>query len=360
MAHRIKNEGDSAGELLGEKIQYVLRGDSTLRGHVFSETKVFLESDSSILFLPAYPEIGRTTVDGTHFVEIDGVNLPANQTEFASDPVFSFTSRTLHEFVTEKSDLNAISFSLAEVREGSLSLSRRFATVAAGSVLIPDAQTDGDIEIIAESIRILRDIDKTLVVRSAAPLAAILAGVRSKGYLSPPLMQGSFSTLLVAGSHTEGATKQLAKISARWGASRPIDTSLALENSALAAVATIDDGINKLVNKSLAIVSTERIRLKEHNTLEHGEKVMQSIIAAVQGLSNYADIVVTKGGITSAEVARSGLGATEAWVLGQILPGISVWRVVDRNERLLLLVIVPGSVGDSDTLIKVLEIVGID
>jgi len=173
-------------------------------------------------------------------------------------------------------------------------------------------------------------------------------------------MIGKFSTLLIAGSHTDGATRQLAQISARWGEAEVINTALAMQNPAQAATSAITEGKLKLQSDSLAIITSERHRLSEHNTLAHGEKVMDSLIYAVKELCTDADIVVTKGGITSAEVARSGIGADDAWVLGQILPGISVWKVKDRGNRELLLVIVPGSVGDSDTLMKVLEIVGLN
>ena len=106
-------------------------------------------------------------------------------------------------------------------------------------------------------------------------------------------------------------------------------------------------------------MASERTRLAEHNTLEHGGKVMDAIISTVQSLCAFADVVVAKGGITSAEVARAGIGAKEGWVLGQILPGISVWKVKDRTGRELMYVVVPGNVGDPDTLMKVLEIVGV-
>ncbi len=360
LARNIKAAGDAAGLALGEEIQYVLRGDSTLRGHVFSESEVFLNSGNSIIFLPAYPEVGRRTIDGIHYVRIEGVDIPAAQTEFAQDPVFSYSAKTLIDFVAEKSARKGFSFSLSDVRAGALELSKKFASVPAGSVILPDAESDADIEIISDAIKLLRNSGQPLVVRSSAPLAALLAGVRSNGFLTPPLMSGTFSTLLVAGSHTEGATRQLAAISSRWGEAEVINTARAMEDPIQAAASAITEGRRKLAESSFAIITTERHRLSEHNTLEHGEKVMRALICAVEELSVSADIVVSKGGITSAEVARTGIGADDAWVVGQILPGISVWKLKDRRARELLLVIVPGSVGDSDTLMKVLEIVGLN
>jgi len=360
LAQHIKRDGDAAGVILGEEIDYVLRGDSTMRGHIFTETSVFLGENNSILFLPAYPDVGRTTVDGVHYVRIEGVNKRADETEFAHDPVFSFKTSTMVDFVSEKSELKGVYFSLDQVREGAQALAKQFATVTPGSVIVPDAQDNSDIEIISEAVKILRAESSPLVVRSAAPLAASLAGVRSSGLLSAPLKSGNFSTLLVAGSHTEGATKQLAQIAARWGEPEVINTELALIDPKSAARQVISRGREKLTERSFAMVTSERNRSGEHNTLEHGEKVMQAIIASVQELCTYADVIVAKGGITSAEVARAGIGATKGWVLGQILPGISVWTMNDQNGRELLYVVVPGNVGDPETLMKVLEIVGVN
>ncbi len=355
----IKVDGDAAGAILGEEIEYVLRGDSTLRGHVFTETEVFLNGKNSILFLPAYPDVGRTTIDGVHYVRIEGKNKRADQTEFAHDPVFSFKTSTMVDFVTEKSERIGFHFSLADVRDGAESLSQKFAAVSPGNVIVPDAENDADIEIISDAVKILRASAAPLVVRSAAPLAASLAGVRSKALLKAPLKTGTFATLLVAGSHTEGATKQLAQISARWGDPELVSTDAAMRSPKSAAEMVIEGARVKIAERNFAIVASERVRLAEHNTLEHGGKVMEAIIFSVQGLCAYVDVVVAKGGITSAEVARAGIGANEGWVLGQILPGISIWRVQDRNGRELLYVVVPGNVGDPDTLMKVLEIVGV-
>lgn len=361
LARRIKTEADAAGAILNHPIEYVLRGDSTMRGHVFSETELFLQPGSSILFLPAYPEVGRTTIDGRHYVKISGVNTPAEETEFAHDPVFSFTSHSMVDFVSEKSNRTGIHISLDHIRQGAQALSQIFQSVPAGSVIVPDAENDEDIEIIAQAVKLLRTTASPLVVRSAAPLAASLAGVRSTSLLQGPLMGSqNFSLLLVAGSHTVGATNQLAEISRRWGPPIVINTAQAMLDPSQAAEVAIDQVKDAIAKNSFGFVTSERDRKSEHNTLEHGEKVMKSIIATVQGVCALVDVVVAKGGITSAEVARAGIGAKEAWVLGQILPGISAWQLKDHSGKQYLYIVVPGNVGDSDTLIKTLEIVGLN
>jgi uncharacterized protein YgbK (DUF1537 family) len=70
-------------------------------------------------------------------------------------------------------------------------------------------------------------------------------------------------------------------------------------------------------------------------------------------------VVVAKGGITSADVARIGLGAASATVLGQVAPGISVWRLTAVDGRGLLYVVVPGNVGGPDAIVDVLDALGL-
>jgi len=101
------------------------------------------------------------------------------------------------------------------------------------------------------------------------------------------------------------------------------------------------------------------VRHGEHNTVQHGERVMDSLVGVVQALLPDVDLVISKGGITSADVAARGMGATSSRVLGQVLPGVSVWRPNTPDGRDRLFVIVPGNVGDPETLSLVLQSAGI-
>lgn len=42
-------------------------------------------------------------------------------------------------------------------------------------------------------------------------------------------------------------------------------------------------------------------------------------------------------------------------MLGQILPGVSVWQLSARDGRDILYVVVPGNVGEPDTLTRILQ-----
>lgn len=359
LVSRVKADAEEAARRLGERLQFVLRGDSTLRGHVFAETEVFLDEDAVMLFVPAFPDGGRTTVDGVHLVRIGDEVLPAHETEYAEDPVFPFSTGILVDYVCEKSSREPVGVPLAVVRGDAADLAGAFGSAPAGSVLLPDALTGDDIRRIAAAVVEARRQGAVIVVRSAAPLAAALAGVQSEGLLPRPIVPEPRPTLLACGSHTGGASAQLARLREEWGEEAVIDTDAALADPVAAGRTAADRARGQLAERPLTVVTTERVRSAENNTLAHGEKVMTALTTAVRDLLPAVEVVVAKGGITSAEVARTGIGATGAYVVGQVLPGVSVWRMLAHDGREITYVVVPGNVGGPETLADVLDAVGL-
>jgi len=64
--------------------------------------------------------------------------------------------------------------------------------------------------------------------------------------------------------------------------------------------------------------------------------------------------LLAKGGITSSDVATQGLDVRRAIVLGQILPGVPVWRTGDESLHPgLAYIVFPGNVGDVHALANV-------
>jgi len=353
LVSRIKADGEAAAQRLGDQVRFVLRGDSTLRGHVFAESEVFLDDDAIMLFVPAFPEGGRTTRGGVHYVRVGDHDLPAHESEYAKDPVFGFSSGVLVDYVAEKSERLGIPVALEQVRAGELV--RILAEAPASAVVLPDVVNSGDVSAIARAVDAVTSGGRRVVVRSAAPLAAELGCVTSKGLLPTPLVDRPERVLLVCGSHTIGASAQLAPIAEAWGAPAVVDTARALDAPTDAGLEPADAARLAFAGSPVTILATKRERSSQHNTLSHGEYVMAALTTAVACLLPEVSVVVAKGGITSAEVARTGIGATSAVVLGQVLPGVSVWRMSARDGREVLYVVVPGNVGGPDTLTRVLE-----
>lgn len=340
----------------GTSVRFVLRGDSTLRGHVFAESEVFATPESVLLFVPAFPDGGRTTREGVHYVRSNGTDVPAHETEYAEDPVFPFKHSFLKDYVADKSGKASQLVSLAELRAGALS--DALINAPAGSVVIPDVESNDDVVLIAEAVRAAWRTGKDIVVRGAAPIAAALASVQSSELLEAPLSQTVQRALVACGSHTQGATAQLAELAYTHGQPIVIPTEDALRDPELAGRAAADQARIQLREGALAVVTTERVRSDSHNTLTHGELVMKALATAVHELAGDVDAVVAKGGITSAEMARTALGATTARVRGQIAPGISVWDLEAFDGRHKTYVVVPGNLGGPQALVDVVRALG--
>jgi uncharacterized protein YgbK (DUF1537 family) len=360
LAQRIRDQLAEVERRLGEPVQVVLRGDSTLRGHVFAESDVFATDDSVLLFVPAFPQGGRTTVDGVHLVRSGDARVPAGETEYARDPVFGYFSSTLVDYVREKGARAAAGLPLDALRSTrGAALAELLRTADAGTVLVPDVEADDDIRLVHAGLLGALDSGRRVVVRSGAPLAAVIAGRASAGLLAPPLTHERGATLVVCGSHTSGATAQLGRVVEEFG----VEPVMIRTDSAFAdpgaeghtAGAAVGE---RLRQRGLAVLATERVRRPEDGTLQHGERVMRALMTALSDRADEVGVVVSKGGITSAEVARVALGARSARVRGQVVPGVSVWDLEGRTRRHTL-VVVPGNVGEAETLTAVLRAVGV-
>jgi uncharacterized protein YgbK (DUF1537 family) len=351
LARRIQEDLAAAGAVLGEPILPVLRGDSTLRGHVFAESDVFAGDTGCVLFVPAFPQGGRTTIGSVHRVVIDGVSTPAGDTEFARDPVFGYHSSGLVDYVREKGGRRGISVPLGPLRaSGGDAVTRALLGAGAGDFVVPDAETDADIELIKVGLLAARQARHDIVVRCAATLAAACAGRLSTGYLPRPLVPPRPGLAVVCGSHTGAATAQLAALTDRLGlAPAVIPTDDALADPAAAGTRAAPVLRAALASHGIAIVCSERGRRAQDDTLAHGELVMTALMTALAAVADEAGTIVSKGGITSAEVARTVLRAPRARVRGQLAAGISVWDYDDG----IVQVVVPGNVGGPATLTDV-------
>ncbi len=81
-------------------------------------------------------------------------------------------------------------------------------------------------------------------------------------------------------------------------------------------------------------------------SLEIGRQVSTALIEIVAGLTARPGYLIAKGGITSHDLAMHALGGRRIEVLGQLLPGVPLWRLGQESRRPgLLYVVFPGNVG---------------
>ena len=111
-----------------------------------------------------------------------------------------------------------------------------------------------------------------------------------------------------------------------------------------------------------AVVYTGRTLLvREDDTQEsallRSVRISDGLQTIVRELTVAPAFLIAKGGITSSDVAVKALGARRGFVLGQIKPGIPVWRT--GKESLfpgVPYVIFPGNVGEENTLREIVEL----
>src|SRR6185312_13367728 len=192
---------------------------------------------------------------------------------------------------------------------GAAAVAHALRRIPDGGAVVPDVRTDLDLLTIATGLSAAQDAGRRVVVRCAAPLAALIAGVPGRR-VDPPQPRPD-RLLVVCGSHTTAATAQLRAIAGRTPPHLVIGTDALRGTGAREA---IDDVVTaaraQLDRYGIAVVTTERERRAAHGDLADGAAVMSGLIAIVAQLAPGLDAIVSKGGITSAEVTTIGLDAT--------------------------------------------------
>ena len=85
--------------------------------------------------------------------------------------------------------------------------------------------------------------------------------------------------------------------------------------------------------------------------------VAAGLAAVVAGLETRPRYLIAKGGITASDLATRSLGVKRAQVLGQLLPGVPVYRLGQTSRwPALSYIVFPGNVGGPETLTEAVGI----
>lgn len=348
----------------------VSRSDSTLRGHYPVETDVIAEElgpfDAHFL-VPAFFEGGRITRDGVHYLMMEGVPVPVNQTEFARDSVFGYRHAFLPDYVAEKTGgripaARVERFGLADLRGD---LSGRLAGLSGNVCGVVDAECQADLDRFAGQV--LRAVagGKRFLFRSAASLLTSLAGLPPQP-VAPASMsayvRGGRPGVVLVGSHVAKSSRQLERLIAGTDV-LPVEIEIdRLPEDEEGLWRDVRDRIAAGVGAGRGLVlftsRGERQFASTAERLAFGERVSAFLVRIVRHLPAEIGFLVSKGGITSNDTLSQGLALRTARVLGQIHPGCSVVRCPDDHPRFpgLPVVIFPGNVGGDESLAEVYRI----
>ena len=359
----------------GRAFTVVSRSDSTLRGHYPGETDALAAAvgmeDAATLIIPYFREGGRLTIHDVHYVAEGAQLVPAAQTPFAQDAAFGYRASNLRAWVAEKSagqiaPEQVASISLDELRVGGPDVVQaRLGSLAAGQVCVVNAAELRDMEVLVTALLDLEaSTGRRFIYRTAASFVQIRAGLATRPLLTVDDMglAGNGGGLFVVGSYVPKTTMQVQALLAQPGIV-PVEvevTQLLEADSRAKAIADAQVATDQAMATGQDVVLyTSRGLVTGHDaasSLAIGQQVSSALVAIVAGLSVTPRFLVAKGGITSSDLATQALRVRRALVMGQIIPGVPVWRT-GGESRLpgLAYVVFPGNVGGDDALVVVHE-----
>lgn len=365
-----------------QRYYVISRSDSTLRGHYPLETEILRQSmeangahvDGEIL-CPFFQAGGRFTIGNIHYVQQGDRLIPASQTEFARDKTFGYCHGELPAYIEEKTRgaykaEDVVCISLEELRSQAYEeIAEKLIHVANFNKVCVNAVDCCDIKVFAVALYRAMARGKTFLFRSAAELVKVLGGIsdipllRRQDMILEDAPQGG---VVIVGSHTQKTTAQLTELlklpyvepiafnsdlvlQGPHALSQEVDRCVALEEQLLR-------------EGKVAVCFTRRTLLEVENdtpdsALRRSVAIGDSVQSLVGRLTVTPSFIIAKGGITSSTVGKTALNVKKATVLGQICPGIPVWRT-DAQSKFpeIPYVIFPGNTGGAETLREAVEI----
>lgn len=366
----------------GKKFLIISRSDSTLRGHYPLETEVLnqeLEENLKIdgeIIVPFFLEGGRITFQDIHYCKEKDDLIPVARTEFARDINFGYHFSDLKRWVEEKTGQNypaskVISISLDMIRDKDVkSITEKLMRVNNFNKVVVNAVEYDDLKVFIIALADALRQGKYFLFRTAASFIRVIGGIEERPLLSSDLLFGSERMgpgLVVIGSYVKKTTEQFKEmkklanlICVEWDVGKAINKK-EMEKESNRVIKEVesafDQGKDACVYTSRKYHDFNLNRDNAEENLHFFKRISAGLIKVVRELKRRPGFLVAKGGITSSEIGVKALGVKKAMVLGQIKPGIPVWRL--GSESLfpnLPYVIFPGNVGDKDTLKQVVEI----
>ena len=372
-----------ASEETGVPFVIASRSDSTLRGHYPTELLALQDGlghgfDGHLL-VPAFFEGGRYTIDDTHYVATTATSealTAASDTPFAQDRVFGYSTAWLPGWVEEKSGgafkaEQVASLSLELIRKGGpQAVAAKLRQVSGGTTVVVNAAGYGDLAVVVLGLLQAESAGKTFLYRTGASFVRLRGAVEAQALLSASAILGvnrtsSTGGLVIIGSHVPGSTAQLERLLALpgvQGVELPATRAAASAEDAAALARDCGQRLEQIIRTGqVGALYTSRGLVTGNDdaaTLEIGRRVSDALVGAVQAVATCPRFIIAKGGITSQVVAQHGLGADNARAIGQIQPGVPVWRL-ESGPRLrfpgIPYVVFPGNVGGPDSLAAVVS-----
>lgn len=373
-------------EVAGRKridLDFVLRSDSTLRGHYPLDVDILLNAIESatshtvdgVLMVPAFPEAGRLTLNSVHYVsEWPGSFTPVGETRFGREPRFPYTSSDLREWITERTrgryEAAAIrSITIDTIRDTPDAIAAQLMNARHGEPIVVDAATEEDLRSVAIGLLQAEAAGKRFVQRVGPPFVRAIIGQPVRAALTADEVEamrvaagtsGAKGGLILVGTPNQLTKRQVRVLEQRHPVREvPISVPAVLdsrreghlEEVVTRAVEGLDVG-NVIVRLAEMHVDTEA---KGDFAIDpRVGKAVNEVAYRIAKARKLKFVVARGGSITS--YAAQGLGVRRAMVRGPMLEGIvSLWEPLAGPIAGVPFVVYAGGVGDDDGLADVVD-----
>ena len=362
----------------------VSRSDSTLRGHGVLEPTVlaacFGPFDAT-LHVPAFLEGGRTTVGGVHRL----YGKPVHMSPFAQDQLFRYSTSNLADWLEERSNgtISAAKVDHLSLKEldaaaagngGMVALTDHLRRLTGNQIVVVDAERQQQLIALSNAVQSLNG-ERRFLFRAAASLVKALANLEDQPMNAQTLARlrrrnscgEALPGLVLVGSYLPLADQQLKKLLA---VARCKGIELSAQQIARVVLKgpapdllmaslerywcnqideALEDGCTPVLFTSRGELSftTKQARRYFSNELAQLTGRLAGLVAPRLGY------LISKGGTTTQALLANGLGLALVQLEGQLLPGLSLVRSLDKgNLQNLPILTFPGNLGDENTLLE--------
>jgi uncharacterized protein YgbK (DUF1537 family) len=236
--------------------------------------------------------------------------------------------------------------------------------IRGGEICVVNAVCYRDLEVLTQALLSAEAQGKRFIYRTAASFVRVRAGIFPRPLLkkSDLDLPKSSGALLIIGSHVPKTTKQMDVLLAQENMDRVEVHVEALLDSKCRPIEI--RRVSKYIDSALqesrdVVLFTSRALITGDDpgdTLSTGNMISDGLVEIINLISSRPRYILSKGGITSSDIATGGLNVKRAQVLGQIIPGVPVWQLGPESRHPgLAYVVFPGNVGGSKALLDLVE-----
>ena len=336
--------------------------DSCLRGNSGAETEALMDElayDASFI-APAFPEMGRTTVNGNHLVH----GIPVGQTEISRDPVTPVIESDLCHLIQGQSryPVGHIPLNLLEGEEAALADEIEHQIRGGIRHIVFDATRREHLDRVA---RLIYSCSHRILPVGSAGLAAGLSSLFSPR--SIPKTKGHHDSevgnhLLVSGTKSEVTRRQIDTLMAIYPYEEiALDPGMLIDEKERDALLDEASLVRSKLSVNHVIVTIDYSRALMDSGRSLSQKQATQLL--LEGLERFLaqvlveaklDLLFLTGGDT-ADAALTVCGANGIRIFGEIVTGVVQGTIIGGVLDGLPVVTKAGAFGGEDTLVVLHE-----